>query len=165
MGIHTLRPNLMGFTLSPKPRAVKNNKWLLWLWYKKIHEILLPFSESYEVYPEFDDVGRLHFHGVFVRKDKIKFHKTQYKMSKLGFTKWETKLTDKWLNYIEKDVMETRKIFDTDGINYIPMTRDTYKQLRDDLKVELRDQQQAEFNRKFITTFEDYEMGPGEAEA
>lgn len=53
-----------------------------------IHKYLNPCSDHYILYPEFSDESRLHYHGIILFKDVIKFHKTKHLIDKtIGFTK------------------------------------------------------------------------------
>ncbi len=131
-----------GFTLSPKPlNNVKYDRWVLFIWWRRIHEVISPFSTEYDIYPEFDDSGRLHFHGVFSCKDKVKFYKTQNRLKKHGFVKYEGHVTDKWLDYCKKDLLTTREVFDDTCCIHIPMLKENYCKMRDELRIDFLDAQ------------------------
>ena len=118
-----------GFTLSPKPKHIDNNIHLFNVWTIRLHKALKAFSRTYTYYHEYDDSGRLHFHGYFEIYDKIKFKKNSYTLRKYGFTKYETKpLGEKWYQYISKDIEDTLKIYDGIESRWLPMTNDKYKQ-------------------------------------
>lgn len=136
--IMALKDELKGLTISPAPSGRQPNIWLLWLWAKRIHEVLGPFCTDYVIYPEFDKSARLHFHGVFHVKDNVKYYKTFNKLRRHGYVKPEGKITDKWLEYMKKDEEEVRQTFDDVPEELIPLRKSTYKMFKSvmDLKEE-----------------------------
>lgn len=129
---------LIGFTLSPKPQKCNANKELFLIWSLKIHWALKQFSKDYTYYHEFDDTGRLHFHGWLKPYDIIKFKRNQGHLRKLGFCKFETKFKSfaNWQTYCKKSLEETLRIYEDVNPKYLPMTPDTVKQLQADIKEE-----------------------------
>ncbi len=154
MVIEKITAQTKGFTLSPKPRNVKYNQWLLFNWWRKIHEVLTSFSSNYDIYPEFDDSGRLHFHGIFECKDKIKFYRTQNRLKKYGFVKYEGHITDKWLTYCRKDLSTTLGVFDCDCNSYIPMLKEDYAKLRNELRIDYLNSEREEALKKYLFLFD-----------
>lgn len=81
-----------------------------------IRRQLNKFSNLYIIYPEFDNTERLHYHGIITITDNVKFHKTNYLLGKLGFTKWikikSNKENLRSTIYSMKDWALNRHIFD-----------------------------------------------------
>lgn len=132
----------IGFTLSPRPQRCNATEALFINWSLKLHSILKSFSKSYSYYHEFDNSGRLHFHGVLQPYDMIKFKKCSGQLRRLGFVKYETRFKnkEKWLAYCSKDVVETKEVY---GLSHpwLPVTPDVIKQIKSYLKdIELRRQ-------------------------
>lgn len=83
-----------------------------------ISRILKRSCRLFSVTPEFSSDFRLHYHGVIIIKDYIKwFYKTLPILNKIGFTKikklktLEDKL--KWIYYCKKDHYPIHKVFPT----------------------------------------------------
>lgn len=137
--IGTLPAGTIGFTLSPKPRKVLNNKHLFRWWVIHIHKLLKMFSKDYTYYPELDSSGRLHFHGWITPYDKIKFKRCSNVLRRLGFVKFEPSLRNNgtnWKNYCSKDVAETVKVFADVHVENIPVTPATYHEVLSELDAE-----------------------------
>lgn len=64
-------------------------------------------SKRYMVYPEFTDMGRLHFHGLFYIHDKTAMLKGLPRLQKLGFIKLDKIKTFgdhlRWVIYMSKE--------------------------------------------------------------
>lgn len=120
----------IGFTLSPPDKHHVPSHVLLFRWYERIQAILRDFAHDYQIYPEFDNKGRLHFHGWFSLKDKVKFFRIGNKLKKYGYVKWETNLSQKWFEYCKKDVETSRNVFQCTD-DYIPCDKQKFKYLRD----------------------------------
>lgn len=75
--------------------------------------------KTYEIYPEFDDKGRLHYHGI-VHVDynqKVRFYKyTQIKLTTIGFVDISTLKTEqdieRWMIYITKGWDFTKQVLE-----------------------------------------------------
>lgn len=119
-----------GLTISPPPRYTINNDWkLLYVWVKRITSVLTPFCSEWIMYPEFDESARLHFHGIFHVKDKIKYYKTINRLRKHGFIKIENRITPKWEEYIRKSLSHTLEVFTPDCAEYIPFHKGTLREM------------------------------------
>lgn len=82
---------------------------------------------SFTLVPEFTLSGRIHYHGYFKIKNKGKWIKdTLPILNKLGFIKLEFNLTNKWFEYILKDVEETRNIIGYMSGTKISIDMDNY---------------------------------------
>lgn len=124
---------IIGFTLSPKPQRCDADINLFIIWINRLHPLLKKFSKTYSYYPEFDESGRLHFHGVCEIYDMIKFKRTNGSLRQYGFVKYEFKLGEKWYKYIKKDLLETLKIFNNVPSDYLPVTQDTLRMVKKDI--------------------------------
>lgn len=93
-------------TISPPARLAMDPK-VLYLRYKEMIESAFYNSCTYQLYPEFDETHRLHFHGVYQIKDVIKFSKTKHVLHKIGFTKIKELKTFqdnlRWIIYCQKE--------------------------------------------------------------
>lgn len=74
----------------------------------EIRKLLNKFSNYYMLVPEFSLDARLHYHGVILIKDFIKYGKLKHKLDReIGWTKIEKILSFKshlrWLQYCKKD--------------------------------------------------------------
>lgn len=105
---------IFAITISPPPRrmspkyAYNEDKYVLERW-------LNSFSRHWILYPEFSKESRLHYHGIVRMDDKIKFHKTKYRIDKtVGFVKVEElkKVIDhfRWLIYCQKEYADTSRL-------------------------------------------------------
>lgn len=122
-----------GFTLSPPPSLCVLNEMHLFNWYFKIMKILKPFAFDYNIYPEVSSTGRLHFHGYFSIKDQIKYKKTINCLRKYGHLKLEKHISLNWLKYCQKDLEETKCIFQDVHSDYIPLNDKSYDMLCNDI--------------------------------
>lgn len=90
-----------------------------------ITQLMTPFSDHYMMYPEFTELGRLHYHGLVYVSDKIKFYHTKHLLGILGFCMWKPlrKYSDQlnWLIYCMKNIA----ICGLEPIKY--MTKANYK--------------------------------------
>lgn len=123
---------IIGFTLSPPPQDCNSNFRLFYIWCEKIHKALKTFCKKYMYYHEFDSTGRLHFHGVILIYDRLKFKKNSWNLRKLGFVKFEMRqLGTKWFEYIKKDLEETHYIYNNEVPNeFLPVTTENYKDIK-----------------------------------
>lgn len=138
----------LAITVSPKNRVDKYNT-LKWIYQNDAAEIALLFrkcSKNYQIYPEFDITGRLHYHGIAHIHDFIKWFKhTKPGIDKIGYCmikeikhdKYYEKNKEKWMDYCLKDWSITKKVLSIE--HEIQWTKRTIK------KHELRDE-----NNKFI---------------
>lgn len=113
------------FTWNPKDKVKGiqheyTNKW------KGMINILKHFSRcmsKYSIVPEVSDAGRLHCHGWFIIKDKIKWHKSVHKLlTSNGLFKMNKMKGKKGLEYYKKDIELTINLVDPD---YWPYTDET----------------------------------------
>lgn len=92
---------------------------------------------DYKIYPEFDDSGRLHYHGI-VHVDanqKCRFYRyTQAKLSMIGFVHFKVLHTEddkeRWNKYCVKTWDESKSILE---IEY-PMLYDSYRFITDKIQ-------------------------------
>lgn len=85
-------------TLNPTYSFMNHINLYFWSWHKCM--------ESFEVNPEFNQNGNLHYHGYFIIKDKYKwYHNVLPKMKYNGFIKINIVVDDlfKALDYCRKD--------------------------------------------------------------
>lgn len=83
------------FTISPRLYN-GNQKFAYEVQSFKIRILLKFISRHFCLYPEFDDKGRLHYHGIVRVYDKVKLHKTKHKFDReVGFLKYERLMTFK----------------------------------------------------------------------
>lgn len=97
----------LALTISPPHRPGRKQELLYYDDYFFIQQLEL-CSNHFLVYPEFDDSGRLHYHGIIDVKDEIKWYKKVLPtlQRKVGFTcvKKVTTLKDRvsWIVYMSK---------------------------------------------------------------
>lgn len=120
--------NYMALTISP-PHSIMSPKYLYQQERRYLEKVIRTFSKKYIVYPEIDDQGRLHYHGLFTIHDKIKYF--NYGLLKLKqlprqVTKYSTqnqayvcikpsKTVEQrigWIVYMSKDFYTSRKVLD-----------------------------------------------------
>lgn len=83
-------------------------------------------SNDYELFPEFDMTGRLHYHGYVVINNMTnwKSYSTAQLTAHLGYIKVKTNVNSKWLEYCMKEWQQTSKILDVvSPIRYEPLKR------------------------------------------
>lgn len=74
---------------------------------------LLKCSSDFEIYPEFADNGRLHYHGVVLVNDYVKWYKSVLpRLNYSGFVCIKTKINDGWDTYIKKNWGVTKDVLD-----------------------------------------------------
>jgi len=91
-----------------------------------LHTALNRCSNNYTIYPEFDDKGRLHYHGiVFVHSlIAMKLETNPVLQDKLGFICIKYDPDEKWDQYCEKEWEITKEILDiTDPIRHIDLRK------------------------------------------
>lgn len=115
------------YSLTISPRYYKfNPRRLLKVQKEEIIRQLNKCSSYYCLYPEFDDVSRLHYHGVIKIKDMVKWHHIKYKVDKVGFAKLKKMKGHKehlrWLVYSMKNWPVNKKYF-KQPIMYIRLRR------------------------------------------
>lgn len=107
--------NLFSITISPPYRLIdplylyNDDLPILVRWFRR-------FSKHYILYTEFDDMSRIHYHGTIQIDDKIKFHRSKYRIHKsVGFVKVKLLKTPndllKWTFYCRKDYYVNYKLF------------------------------------------------------
>lgn len=104
------------FTWNPKDRFVGDLVKPQFKWDSMITKVLQFFDRCMKYYcviPEFSITGRLHCHGWFVIKDKVKWHKSVYpKMKANGFVKINKAKCEKSMHYYKKELDDTCKMLD-----------------------------------------------------
>lgn len=76
---------------------------------------------EFEIYPEFADNGRLHYHGIVHIKDPIKWYKHCLPtLNNLGFVVVKNNINEGWEEYIKKNWAITQRVFELEG----PINRD-----------------------------------------
>lgn len=106
---------IFAITISPPPRATISPKYAYDNDYHILVRWLNAFSGHWLLYPEFSKDSRLHYHGVVRVDDKIKLHKTRYKINRtVGFVKLDKLRTFndhlRWIIYCQKEYAQTSKI-------------------------------------------------------
>lgn len=71
-------------------------------------------SDEFYIYPELHLDGNIHYHGWFIQKDRIKWHKSILPSLKLeGFVKIKYVFDGvKWRDYCEKEIEDMKSILD-----------------------------------------------------
>ena len=70
-------------------------------------------SNEYVVYPESDDTGRLHYHGLITLNNKTNWTRTTLpKLKTLGFICAKTKVNDGWSEYCTKNWNYTKTVLE-----------------------------------------------------
>lgn len=114
------------FTWNPHDRfygCITEDKQYKMMWYQMIQRGLRYFrkcSKKYAFNPEFSEIGRLHCHGWFVMKDKIKWIRgVMPKLRKGGFIKVSKQnKKSKGMEYYREDLSETRQIIPIDSFPF-----------------------------------------------
>lgn len=108
---------LMTINISPRPvygvdilKLYDNHKY-------RIRKALNPCTDHYLIYPELDKNDRLHYHGVVIIKDPIKWYRScKRKLQDIGFCKFQKlkNITNQlqWQLYMSKDWGVNQHIFD-----------------------------------------------------
>lgn len=104
-----------GITISPPPRPQLSPKFAYGDDKYRLERWLNSFSGHWILYPEFSRDSRLHYHGVVRVDDKIKLHKTKFRICRqIGFVKLDylkTKVDHlRWLIYCQKEYVDTSRI-------------------------------------------------------
>lgn len=111
-------------TISP-PTSLLSLRYRLQHYHDLLDPILRRMSKSYILYPEFDEKGRLHFHGFLHGFDNIKYIATNYKLNRIGWTKIDKLKTFKdnlrTVLYCQKEWRKTTQIFKCIGIDIEPL--------------------------------------------
>lgn len=80
------------------------------------HFKYLLYVGDFEIYPEFDQNGRLHYHGVVYIKDNVKWLKQALPaLHQFGFTKVVSSVNEGWFTYMMKEFPITREVLDIMG--------------------------------------------------
>lgn len=99
-------------------------------WDTMICRILKHFKRCmsyYAIVPEFSDQGRLHCHGWFIIKDKIKWVKSVLPLVKRsGFMKMNKMRSSKAFEYMKKELEETQSILHD---SLLPFTHNTHDKI------------------------------------
>lgn len=116
------KPGKLALTISPPQRLVGKKhlfKSQLELYNSDKHAIqfaLTDVSNEYEIYPEFDLTGRLHYHGTIILKDKIKWYKKACQQLKnIGYICVKDNVNDGWNQYILKEWETTKAVLEIDS--------------------------------------------------
>lgn len=94
-------------------------------YYDRIDPVLRRIGKSYILYPEFDDKGRLHYHGFIHGYDQIKYFATAHKLNRIGWTKIDK--IKSWLDnlrlviYCQKQWRKTSQVFEYADIKIKPL--------------------------------------------
>ena len=74
-------------------------------------------SNEYAIYPEFDDKGRLHYHGIVTVKSNVSFKLETIPMlgEHLGFVLVKENPDNKWKEYMLKEWLDTQLILDIEN--------------------------------------------------
>lgn len=120
-----------GLTISPPMQKFVINPDNLLRSFEFIHKDLKKFCKHYLMYPEFDESGRLHYHGIVQPYDRVKFDRWGGVMRKHGFIKYEVRSRTqplnipRWLEYCSKGVAHTNSVI---GIQAgLPITPEHFK--------------------------------------
>ncbi len=86
---------------------------LLRKWQKLLKPMLHRCCTAYTVYPEFDDSGRLHFHGYYWVNKSVDHKLMLNTLRRICFIKYESRLKHpgNWKKYCSKDLPETLEVF------------------------------------------------------
>lgn len=78
--------------------------------------ILNNMADEYSFYPEFTDVGRIHYHGKYKPKSKHKALQGYEQLRKTGYIKIESTIKDHtaWNDYIRKEYDSVKKLINRD---------------------------------------------------
>jgi len=128
----------MAITISPPNRITIHNHWKdpntsIYIDDKQYINQVFKYAKikHYMIYPEFDDKGRLHYHGIvtLTNTEYIRFRKyVQPKLTKIGFVDTSELLTFKhnlrYLYYCTKQFHEAKQILNINtGISGISLTQ------------------------------------------
>lgn len=120
-------------TVSPPYRGLSVNK-LFRQDTDQMRQLFNQFSDHYCLYPEFDDKGRLHYHGIVRITDKIKYFKVKYRIDQIGYCCAKELKTHmdhmRSLLYCMKEWPDTRRLFTTPFIYSKPSKAPPKKQLK-----------------------------------
>lgn len=123
----------VGVTISPPLQKCIIDAHSLMLKFEPIHKCLKRFCKTYELYPEFDKGGRLHYHGILCCYDRIKFNRCAGTLRRFGFIKYETRSrkgpldVSRWLEYCQKELELTQKVVPE---VILPLTENSIKLIR-----------------------------------
>jgi len=94
-------------TISPPPKdAVK-----IEVLYKRFLKVISKMKCWYELYPELDKTGRLHFHGVIYKNNSNYNLDLELLKKKIGFIcVKEITNRQKWIKYCKKEFKTTKKL-------------------------------------------------------
>ena len=115
-------------TISPPARQGRCLRFRLQDYWDSIDVVLRRMCKSYILYPEFDDNGRLHFHGMVGDFDKCKYFCWKYKLDRIGFTCVKP-ITNSlvWMLYCQKNWRKTCKVFSYEAYDLKPLFRKNRK--------------------------------------
>jgi hypothetical protein len=104
-------------TISPPPQ-VESPKTTYFKWYIPLIIALKPATTMFVLYPELDETGRLHFHGIVYVKDWAKLFRHAYPWIRknVGFIDIRKKANNKlgWLMYCMKNWARTQQDLEID---------------------------------------------------
>lgn len=87
-----------------------------------IDESLRKICKSYILYPEFDEQGRLHYHGMINGYDEIKYFHLKWKLDRVGYTLVKPiKQPLIWVLYCQKSWRRTSRVFEKSNIEITPL--------------------------------------------
>lgn len=117
-------------TISP-PTSLMKLSYRHQYYYDLLDPVLRRMCKSYILYPEFDNKGRLHYHGFLHDFDEIKYIATNYKLNRIGWTKVDKLKTFKdqlrTVLYCQKEWRKTTKIFECADIKIKPLFKKSRK--------------------------------------
>lgn len=95
--------------------------------------------KSYILYPEFDEQGRLHFHGMLHGYDRIKYFAWKYKLDRIGYTlvkpiSEKTNANIGWVLYCQKGWRSTCKVFSNVGVKIVPLVKKNLRRKKEIIK-------------------------------
>lgn len=102
-------------TISPPPQ-LESPKDTYYKWYLPLIIYLKPATSRFILYPELDETGRLHFHGIITVKDWSKLYRSSYPWIRknVGFIDVRKKANNRlgWLLYCMKNWAHTQQILE-----------------------------------------------------
>jgi len=107
------------FTLNPEEQPTSNSKKDVWVWYRKIYQLIQPLHGLIDItlYLEISPTGRYHFHGFIVPYDihiyvtfllvlkKVAVYEIDTISEQSVWMKYVHKQSNIWIPYFDKNVV------------------------------------------------------------